>query len=112
MTNEGHEVTIAENGQVALDLLTDPTAFDLILMDVQVPVLDGLKTTAPLRQREAAKGWPRWPVMALTGNAMLEEQDACLAAGMDGCMTKPITMSELQGLVAKTPSRQTLAADA
>lgn len=106
LTNCGHEVTIAENGQVALDLLVDPTAFDLILMDVQMPVLDGLQATQQLRQREADNGWPRWPVMALTGNAMQEEQDACLAAGMDGCMTKPLTMSVLQDLVAETPIRR------
>ena len=105
LTREGHDVTIAENGQVALDLLTDPNAFDLVLMDVQMPVLDGLQATRQLREREAENGWPRWPVMALTGNAMQEEQDECMAAGMDGCMTKPLAMREIQTLVFETPRR-------
>lgn len=55
-----------------------------------------------LRQRESANGCLRWPVMALTRNAIKEEQDECLAAGRDGCVTKPLTMSELQALVAET----------
>ncbi|WP_153558690.1 transporter substrate-binding protein [Roseimaritima sediminicola] len=105
LTNHGHDVTIAENGRVALDLLTDPHAFDLVLMDVQMPVMDGLQATRQLRQWEAEKGWSRLPVVALTGNAMQEEQDECLAAGMDGCLTKPLVMSDLQSLVAKTPPR-------
>lgn len=109
LTNEGHEVQIAADGQVALDLLTDPNAFDLILMDVQMPVLDGLEATRQLREREAKNGWPRWPVIALTGNAMQKEQDECLAAGMDACMTKPLKMSELQALVAETPRRTKIA---
>jgi hypothetical protein len=105
LARDGHEVTLAENGQDALDLLTDPNQFDLILMDVQMPVLDGLETTRRLRKREAENGWTRWPVMALTGNAMQEEQDACLAAGMDACMTKPMRMSEINAIVAETPVR-------
>jgi urea ABC transporter urea binding protein len=102
----GHRVTVAENGQVALDLLTDPGAFDLILMDVEMPVLDGLETTRRIRQREAERGWPRWPVVALTGNAMQQEQDECLAAGMDQCLTKPMNLHEALAVVAETPRRQ------
>jgi len=101
----GHEVTIAENGQLALDALTDPDAFDLIFMDVQMPVLDGLETTRQIRIREQTNNWPRWPIMALSGNAMKEEQDACIAAGMDGCLTKPMNMNEVLTLAATIPKR-------
>jgi CheY-like chemotaxis protein len=105
LARDGHQVTLAANGQDALDLLTDPNAFDLILMDVRMPVLDGLEATRRIREREAQNGWQRWPVMALTGNAMPEEKDECLAAGMDGCMTKPMRMSEINAIVAETPVR-------
>lgn len=105
LTKGGHSVTIAENGQDALELLTSPNAFDLILMDIQMPVLDGLETTRRLRQREQERGWPRWPVIALTGNAMAEEKVECLAAGMDGCLTKPMNLKEVQVLVSETPRR-------
>lgn len=101
-----HEVTIAENGQVALDALTSPNAFDLILMDVQMPVMDGLEATRQIRQREQDNGWARWPIMALSGNAMQEEQDECLAAGMDGCLTKPMKVNEVLALAATTPLRR------
>ncbi len=106
LAKAGHQITLAENGQLALDLLHDPMAFDLILMDVQMPVLDGLETTRRIREREQNHDWPRWPVVALTGNAMQEELDACLKAGMDHCMTKPINMHETLALIAETPIRQ------
>jgi CheY-like chemotaxis protein len=106
LTNQGHEVTIAENGQMALEMISGPDAFDLILMDVQMPVLDGLQATRQLRERETKHGWLRMPVLALTGNVMQEEKEACLAAGMDGCLTKPLTMSEVQAFVAETPIRR------
>ena len=105
LAKDGHTVTIAENGQIALDLLTEPAAFDLILMDVQMPVMGGLETTRRLRQLEKERGWPHWPVMALSGNAMEEEHQECLSAGMDGCLTKPMNMKEVQALVAETPKR-------
>ncbi|QDT31399.1 transporter substrate-binding protein [Thalassoglobus polymorphus] len=100
-----HEVTITENGQQALDALTHPDAFDIILMDVQMPVMDGLEATRQIRQREQENDWPRWPIMALSGNAMKEEQDACIEAGMDGCLTKPMNMNEVLSLVASVPRR-------
>jgi CheY-like chemotaxis protein len=105
LTSQGHEVMIAENGQVALEMISGLDAFDIILMDVQMPVLDGLQATRQLRERETEHGWLRMPLLALTGNAMPEEKEACLAAGMDACLTKPLTMSEVQAFVAPTPKR-------
>ena len=105
LVKEGHQVTLAKNGQEALDLLTDPKAFDLILMDIQMPVMGGLEATRHIRSREKNKGWPRWPVIALTGNAMEQEQADCLAAGMDRCFTKPLSKHEALTLVAETPVR-------
>jgi CheY-like chemotaxis protein len=75
-------------------------------MDVEMPVLDGLETTRRIRQREKERGWPRWPVIALTGNAMQQELEECLAAGMDQCLTKPMNLHEALALVAETPRRR------
>ncbi|WP_166831155.1 transporter substrate-binding protein [Thalassoroseus pseudoceratinae] len=102
----GHHVTIAEDGQAALDRLTDMAAFDLILMDVQMPVMNGLEATRRIRERERENGWPPWPIFALTGNVMQSEQDECLAAGMDRCLTKPLNKNVVLALVAQTSSRQ------
>jgi len=106
LTRGGHKVTVAENGQIALDLLTEANAFDLILMDVQMPELDGLEATRQIRQREAKNGWLPWPIIALTGNAMEKELQECVAAGMDRCLVKPMKMSEIHAIVAEVPSRR------
>ena len=89
----GCAVTVVENGQQALDVLAR-TRFDVVLMDVQMPVLDGLQATAALRRREAAGGG-RVPVIALTAHAMAEDRERCLAAGMDGYVSKPVERTAL-----------------
>lgn len=92
LVHEGAYVTFAENGQQALDLLEEMgmTAFDVVLMDVQMPVMDGLEATR--RIREIA---PALPVIGLTAHAMAEERERCLAAGMVERVTKPIETDEL-----------------
>ena len=97
----GHRVTVAENGEQALLLLEQPDVFDVVLMDVQMPVLDGLVTTAVLRQRERQQMWPRLPVIGLSANAAQEDRQACMEAGMDDFLAKPFRQGELDLLLAR-----------
>ena len=95
----GHSVHVASNGEEALESLR-AAEFDLVLMDVQMPVLDGLEATRRLRAEEAATG-RRMPVVALTANAMTGDRENCLAAGMDEQVTKPITGSRLFDVIER-----------
>ncbi len=92
----GHTVTVAENGSAALALVekTGLDNFDAILMDVQMPVMDGLQATAALRARETPSG-RRIPIIAMTAHTGGEDRERCLAAGMDGYLSKPIRPHEL-----------------
>jgi len=85
----GAQVSIATNGQQALDLLIElgPQQFDAVLMDMQMPVMDGLSATRAIRQQP---DFEELPVIALTANAYEEDQRACLEAGMDDFVTKPL----------------------
>ncbi len=84
----GHEVQVVENGQVAVDIL-QTTAFDVVLMDVQMPVLDGLKATSAIRQQEKSTGRYQ-PIIAMTAHSMAGDRERCLNAGMDDYISKPI----------------------
>ncbi len=86
LTEEGLLVHVASNGQEAVDLVV-PGAFDLVLMDMQMPVLDGLAATRILR---STPGLEALPILAMTANAMREDREACLAAGMNDHLSKPI----------------------
>ena len=105
----GAEVTLVENGQQALDALATG-AFDLVLMDMQMPVLDGLEATRRLR----AGGGPNAdiPVLALTANVMEGHRQACEAAGMDGHIAKPIEAGRLFAVLAQMLDDGQLAQDA
>jgi CheY-like chemotaxis protein len=85
----GLEVDVAADGQEALER-TAGAAYDLVLMDVQMPRLDGLDATRALRRQ----GWDK-PILAMTANAFAEEKDRCLAAGMDDHVSKPAVAGEL-----------------
>jgi PAS domain S-box-containing protein len=90
----GHEVALAENGRDALAQI-ESARFDVVLMDVQMPIMDGLEATAELRVREQRKGSARMPVIAVTAHAMRGDRERCLAAGMDGYISKPFQQSSL-----------------
>ena len=94
----GHEVTLAQNGKEALDLLADAD-FDLVLMDVQMPVMDGIEATRQIRAREKG-GEHRTPIIAMTARAMKSDREECLGAGMDDFVTKPIRRHELERAIA------------
>jgi CheY-like chemotaxis protein len=72
-----------------------PGGVDLVLMDVQMPQTDGLQATQQIRQQEIRRGLPRTPIIAVTANALPGDREACLAAGMDGYRTKPLTLQAL-----------------
>jgi len=89
----GHRVTIANNGVEAVQL-SGEQSFDLILMDVQMPELDGLDATRQIREREMQRGG-HLPIIAMTAHAMKGDRELCLSAGMDGYLMKPIRAEQL-----------------
>ena len=95
LENWGHKVTLAENGQLALDALAR-RRFDIVLMDMMMPVMDGIEATQRFRASELG---PRTPIIAMTANAMRGDRERCLEAGMDGYMSKPIKSAELRKLL-------------
>ena len=90
----GCHVTHAGNGLEALDILRQ-RSFDLVLMDVQMPVMDGLVAASKIRERESALGLPRQPIIALTANALAGDREMCLQAGMDDYVAKPVTIGSI-----------------
>jgi CheY-like chemotaxis protein len=99
LEKRGHRVVMTANGREALEALAK-NRFDLVLMDVQMPEMDGLQATVALREKEKEKGDGfHQPVIALTAYAMKGDQERCLAAGMDGYLTKPIGPQELDAIL-------------
>ncbi|HEY8549977.1 MAG TPA: two-component regulator propeller domain-containing protein [Vicinamibacterales bacterium] len=94
LEKEGHRVTVVDNGRDAVRLAATG-AFDLVLMDVQMPDVDGFEATRRIREAEAAAGHERLPIIALTAHAMKGDRERCLAAGMDDYVTKPVQVAEL-----------------
>jgi CheY-like chemotaxis protein len=104
LEKSGHSVVKACNGEEALTLLSQ-AAFDAILMDVQMPVMDGLMATRKIREREATTN-SHVPIIALTARAMQEDEPICIEAGMDAYLSKPLQPGELlQTLEALTAAQ-------
>ncbi|MBS1212540.1 MAG: hypothetical protein H6R26_1157, partial [Proteobacteria bacterium] len=99
LEDRGHEVIMVANGEEALRAVEDKD-FDVILMDVQMPVMDGLQATALLRKREAEQGRHAY-VVAMTAHALKGDRERCLAAGMDAYVPKPIRETELLAAVER-----------
>jgi signal transduction histidine kinase/CheY-like chemotaxis protein len=99
LAKAGHSVTHALNGQEVLAHL-ETSRPDLIIMDVEMPVLGGLEAARLIRGSEAARTLRRVPILALTATAAQEDQDACLAAGMDGFISKPFDRQDLDETIA------------
>lgn len=99
LTRLGHKPVVTTNGDEALEswLASDSagTPYDLVLMDIQMPKLDGIETAKRIRAREAGQRVRRTPILALTANALVEDRYACFEAGMDGFLMKPLDRDKL-----------------
>jgi CheY-like chemotaxis protein len=93
LEKQGHRVTIAANGKRAVEQF-ERGSFDLILMDVQMPEMDGVEATVEIRRIEQSRK-TRIPIIAMTAQTMKGDRDSCFAAGMDGFVSKPIRLPEL-----------------
>jgi two-component system, sensor histidine kinase and response regulator len=93
LEKRGHAVIAVENGALAVDII-GREIFDVVLMDVQMPVMDGLTATEQIRSREQASG-SHIPIVAVTAHAMDQDRQRCLAAGMDAHIPKPIRSADL-----------------
>ena len=100
----GHRVTLAENGLLATEALRSHR-FDIVLMDMMMPVMDGLEATRSIRAAEQGNAAPHTPIIAMTANAMQGDREACLAAGMDDYLAKPIQRLELEALLRQYAMR-------
>jgi signal transduction histidine kinase/CheY-like chemotaxis protein len=104
LEKRGHRVVLAGNGLEALEALAKGS-FDLVFMDVQMPEMDGFQATAAIREKEKGTD-ARLPVIALTAHAMKGDRERCLAAGMDGYLTKPIKPPELDDILENFLARR------
>ncbi|HEX5270109.1 MAG TPA: response regulator, partial [Gemmataceae bacterium] len=104
LEKQGHAVAVAGNGREALAAL-EREAFDVLLMDVEMPEMDGLEATALIRSREATRAAPgrRLPILAMTAYALKGDRERCLDAGMDGYLAKPIDQAALLRALAELP---------
>jgi CheY-like chemotaxis protein len=105
LEKQDHSVTIAANGREAL-LAFEQQTFDLILMDIQMPEMDGFAATAAIRRTEP--DGRHTPILALTAHAMSGDRERCLAAGMDGYVSKPISLEELRAEIDRLRSAASL----
>jgi two-component system, sensor histidine kinase and response regulator len=103
LERQGHEVVIVGNGRDALAAL-EVRRFDAVLMDVQMPVMDGLQAAAAIREREQATT-AHLPIIALTAGAMFGDDERCLAAGMDAYISKPIRSRDLINVLARLTNK-------
>jgi two-component system sensor histidine kinase/response regulator len=98
LTKAGYQLEVANNGREAVEKYTaDPERYDLIFMDVHMPEVDGLEATKMLRNR----GYKEIPIVAMTADAMKEDRDKCLEAGMNDYMSKPIKREDVFAMVKK-----------
>jgi signal transduction histidine kinase/CheY-like chemotaxis protein/HPt (histidine-containing phosphotransfer) domain-containing protein len=102
LERRGHEVTLAEDGRQALEI-TGRQSFDVVLMDLQMPVMSGLEATAAIRERERSSG-QHLRIVAMTAHAMNGDRERCLAAGMDGYLSKPVDPRMLFEVIEHDPT--------
>jgi CheY-like chemotaxis protein/HPt (histidine-containing phosphotransfer) domain-containing protein len=103
LAKAGHVVTVVNNGSEAVAAV-DRQRFDVVLMDLQMPVMDGLQATAAIRASETGNS-RHVPIIALTAHARKEDEECCLAAGMDGYISKPIREDQLYQAIEKCVSK-------
>ncbi|MCO5132630.1 MAG: ATP-binding protein [Xanthobacteraceae bacterium] len=109
LTRLGHQVVVTTDGNAAVESWLAAEAaeapYDLVLMDVQMPELNGIEATRRIRAREAGQGARRTPIVALTANALAEDRDACFESGMDGFLIKPLDRDKLAETIAGFAAR-------
>ena len=98
----GHTVTLVRDGQKAFELVQH-RKFDLVFMDMRMPIMDGLEATRKIRSSESLTGG-HVPILALTANAFDEDRNLCLDAGMDGFLTKPVSPADLRAAIERIAS--------
>jgi CheY-like chemotaxis protein len=110
----GHHAVITTNGEAALESWLSAksagTPYDLVLMDIQMPQLDGIETTKRIRGLEAGQPGRQTPILALTANTLVEDRYACFEAGMDGFLIKPLDREKLADALAGLAASRHLAA--
>jgi PAS domain S-box-containing protein len=113
LTRLGHHAIITTNGEQALEswlaAKSAGTPYDLVLMDIQMPQLDGIETTRRIRRLEASQPGRQTPILALTANALVEDRYACFEAGMDGFLIKPLDREKLADALANLAASRHLA---
>jgi CheY-like chemotaxis protein len=114
LTRLGHHAVITTNGEEALEswlaARSAGTPYDLVLMDIQMPQLDGIETTKRIREHEAGRPGRQTPILALTANTLVEERYACFEAGMDGFLIKPLDREKLADALAGLAASRHVAA--
>ena len=114
LTRLGHRPVVTTSGEAALESWLAARAagapYDLVLMDVQMPGLDGIETTRRIRAIEKESAGARAPILALTANTFSEDREACIAAGMDDFLTKPLDRERLEEALARQAAAAHLAA--
>ena len=110
LENSGYRIDVVENGRQALQALS-ATRYDLVLMDCQMPEMDGFEATRQWRVLEQSRGSDRIPIVAVTANALYGDREACLASGMDDFLSKPFTQQALATMLRRwTPTALAAAA--
>ncbi|MCC8964055.1 response regulator [Bradyrhizobium sp. Pear76] len=114
LTRLGHNVVITTNGEQAMESWLSArsagTPYDIVLMDIQMPRLNGIETTKQIRSHEAGQSIRRTPILALTANTLVEDRYACFEAGMDGFLIKPLDREKLEEALAGLAAARHIAA--
>lgn len=98
----GYEIVVVDNGRQAVEKIKqNPEAFNLILMDIQMPEMDGYEATRTLRALEKSRGCEPLPIIAMTAHAFKQDKEKCLKGGMDDYISKPIDSEKLFAIIAK-----------
>jgi CheY-like chemotaxis protein len=101
LTRGGHSVTIVPDGQSCVDRYCTGS-FDVVLMDIKMPIMSGVEAAVEIRRRENANHAPRIPIIAITASAMAGDREEFLASGMDDYLAKPYRLRELDTILQKT----------
>ena|SRR6185437_5671195 len=101
LTRNGHSVTIVPDGQACVDRYCSES-FDVVLMDIKMPIMSGIEATVEIRRRENANNTPRIPIIAITASAMTGDREEFLASGMDEYLAKPYRPRELDTVLHRT----------